>query len=458
MAWFVALSIVVGVGLAGLALLAVGLRGRRVDDHPLCRACGFDLTGASKTSTRCPECGRVTTRPRVGHHRRRVGPLVIGAALTAIALLVGGTLGVGVIRGVDWRDKLPTAWLLREATRGAIADRGDPIARLLARDAASPLPAAARVALARAIIAVQPDARIAWRPTWGDWVAARLVDRTLPADARDAFVGELFANVAVEIRPVVRRGDALPIAIKVASPRNRCTYLVPLDDAFNGADRRLTVDGVAMPAAVGGTSTNGFLRGTTGLNTSETGNAWRSVDVGRHVVEWQSAIEVRAKNGPPGLPVLAEVPLRWRGSVSVVEVNGDADVRLIDDPLGLLRAAIGEASIRMPTRTTSAMLEVRYATTLPSALAVDVFVRQDGGKEQSLTTITRAANERPGQYGYGGYGASLHAGVAQLILRASPAVVRRTTDLFDVWGGELRIDDVPVIDPNAMTTRPTTKP
>ncbi len=46
------------VGLiAGGALVAVGLRGRRVGDHPHCRRCGFDLHGLPVGFGRCPECG-----------------------------------------------------------------------------------------------------------------------------------------------------------------------------------------------------------------------------------------------------------------------------------------------------------------------------------------------------------------------------------------------------------------
>lgn len=42
--------------LAALALLIRGWRGKRIDDHPLCRACGFDLSGNSDAKS-CPECG-----------------------------------------------------------------------------------------------------------------------------------------------------------------------------------------------------------------------------------------------------------------------------------------------------------------------------------------------------------------------------------------------------------------
>ena len=32
----------------GLALLLIGWRGRRIDRHPLCAACGFDLFGTRR--------------------------------------------------------------------------------------------------------------------------------------------------------------------------------------------------------------------------------------------------------------------------------------------------------------------------------------------------------------------------------------------------------------------------
>ncbi|MDB5301957.1 MAG: hypothetical protein JWO87_3620, partial [Phycisphaerales bacterium] len=40
-----------------IALLAWGIRGRRVDDHPICAHCGFDLVGTPASSYVCSECG-----------------------------------------------------------------------------------------------------------------------------------------------------------------------------------------------------------------------------------------------------------------------------------------------------------------------------------------------------------------------------------------------------------------
>src|SRR3954451_5269023 len=93
------------VGLASAAVLAYALRGRRVDDHPLCRTCGFDLFGKPVDSTRCPECGADLARRRAVRIGRRVcRRRVLAVALPAV-LLAGGWLGVvgwGAARGVDW--------------------------------------------------------------------------------------------------------------------------------------------------------------------------------------------------------------------------------------------------------------------------------------------------------------------------------------------------------------------
>ena len=78
------LTITVAAAAVGIALLAAGLRGRRVDDHPLCRRCRFDLTGKPAESTRCSECGAPIDRPnavRVGHRQHRPRAVAYGAAV-----------------------------------------------------------------------------------------------------------------------------------------------------------------------------------------------------------------------------------------------------------------------------------------------------------------------------------------------------------------------------------------
>src|SRR5215218_3121633 len=75
---------------AGIVLILFGTRGRRVDDHPLCRRCGFDLTGRPQTSDRCPECGADLSAHRairIGRRTRRPWSIALGIVFVLLSLI-----------------------------------------------------------------------------------------------------------------------------------------------------------------------------------------------------------------------------------------------------------------------------------------------------------------------------------------------------------------------------------
>src|SRR5438105_14479232 len=81
------------LALVGAAVLMLGLRGVRVDDHPLCAGCGFDLHGLG-SGAGCPECGAGVGTPgggapaRIGNRGRVKG--AIGAGAVIVAHVAGG--------------------------------------------------------------------------------------------------------------------------------------------------------------------------------------------------------------------------------------------------------------------------------------------------------------------------------------------------------------------------------
>src|SRR3954451_21021619 len=86
----------------GTSLIAILLafRGRRIDDHPICRKCGFDLFGLPPTSHNCPECGRDLKRKRadrIGHRRRLKTLLLLGLTFFLASAGWLGFLGVLVL-------------------------------------------------------------------------------------------------------------------------------------------------------------------------------------------------------------------------------------------------------------------------------------------------------------------------------------------------------------------------
>src|SRR6476646_10396854 len=90
----------------GFLLIYRGWRGRRIDSHPLCRKCGYDLVGqpADVGQCVCPECGADLARRRavkMGHRARHRGQVVVGAALLAPCLLVFGFLGWAALHDTD---------------------------------------------------------------------------------------------------------------------------------------------------------------------------------------------------------------------------------------------------------------------------------------------------------------------------------------------------------------------
>lgn len=100
--------------MAGVVLLVVGVRGRKVDSSILCRACAYDLRGLS-SANRCPECGADISSwsaLRVGRRKARRGWVVAGAVALASGAVPLSLLTVGAARhGLSSTRYRPTSWL-----------------------------------------------------------------------------------------------------------------------------------------------------------------------------------------------------------------------------------------------------------------------------------------------------------------------------------------------------------
>lgn len=74
--------------LAGAAMVVIGLRGRTVDSHPICRRCGFDLRGrfpwGAPTLPTCPDCGQ----PLLAHKSVRPGAKALRPRLLACGCML----------------------------------------------------------------------------------------------------------------------------------------------------------------------------------------------------------------------------------------------------------------------------------------------------------------------------------------------------------------------------------
>jgi hypothetical protein len=217
------LTICTAVAVAGGGLLLLGLRGRRVGDHPFCRRCGFDLFGRPEGSMTCPECGADLARARatvIGTRQRRRWPALGGAMLLVPSLAVGLLTTSGALRGLDWQKSKPTWYLLRETHAPDAATRLAALNELHARLTVKQLDRRQVGRLVDRVMAVQADASQPWVNVHGDIIELARANGHVDHDQWVKYAERSVANFAkLDVRPRVRRGDPAVHVLRCEPPR-----------------------------------------------------------------------------------------------------------------------------------------------------------------------------------------------------------------------------------------------
>ncbi len=187
----------------------------RVNDHPICRRCRFDLVGLPSLKT-CPECGKDLALPnsiRIGLRRRHRAPIIIGLALFTLLTAGPATVLYTQSRGYNWNTVLP-AWALELKAHSSdqfLADSA--LAELARRLTVGQLPEARTSRLVRDGIAYQSDPTLPWIPGWGDLIEAA---RTAGLVTEEQW--ESYGRHAFSIRVFVTRTDILLAELIMLSP------------------------------------------------------------------------------------------------------------------------------------------------------------------------------------------------------------------------------------------------
>jgi hypothetical protein len=192
------------------ALLALGVRGRVVDDHPICRKCRFDLVGLA-TPSNCPECGARLDRPRAirsGTRRRRPGLVIAGVAILLLMALASGAF-LNADRLIPYE---PSWMLVLQAQYGSMKRAPAIVSELLARSDAFKLSQSAHAALARRALDVQSNPNLPWAREWASVLTDPSFTSTLTAAQREA-ASVADANADIRYRPRIRAGQKLPMEL-----------------------------------------------------------------------------------------------------------------------------------------------------------------------------------------------------------------------------------------------------
>lgn len=217
----IVLLLLVSSMVAGIGLLWAGLRGRRLNDHPVCRWCSFDLEGVYPEGVTCPECGAGLKRDnavRIGVRRRMPVLVLVGALLAAVPLAPIATVGYALLTGSNIDSYKPLGLLLWES-RYSDAGRLDAIAtELQNRAMAGKLDPSQYAAVVDAVLDFQGDTSRPWAESWGDLIERARLDGALSATQEERFLSQA-AVLELDARSTVQAGSTTPVRVKLKEAR-----------------------------------------------------------------------------------------------------------------------------------------------------------------------------------------------------------------------------------------------
>ena len=213
---------VVGLLVGGALLARSGLRGRQLDNHPICRRCGFDLYGSFRSEI-CPECGSAITRAnvRLGNYERRPARAAAGIFLMLPAATVLAAVGVAAARGVQWDHHKPLWLLLREGDTRALME-------LERRRAASLLTPAQVNAVVERALSIQRDRRRPWLVEWGDFVERVAAGGGLSVEQRRRYAWQA-VHFELDADTLARPEAGLQLRVRSHAPRLGARSWIDID-------------------------------------------------------------------------------------------------------------------------------------------------------------------------------------------------------------------------------------
>ncbi len=497
----IALFALLSALVVGSVLLIVGWRGRRVNRHPVCRQCRFDLEGLYPQVVTCPECGAGLKREkgvRIGSRRRMWPCVVLGGAMVILPVAPLALVLFAAITGSNLNSHKPLGLLLWEARRASPQSAQAIATEIQDRLLTTKLDAAQTSRVVDAGLALQADHSRPWLETWGDMIEWANVSKRASAEQMKRYRSQA-APATIAARAQVRAGDPLPIEVKLGESRVARTteFMVTFHgtqcriagEIAKGANPPTNPTMAAARAMMGGSPMMGYgyvagsgsrMRGFGGFDSPSAVWAYEvpnTLAPGMYDVELEiemSGVDTNTfgfnpfgpkKDDPDAVRsthrARFEVVAAGVDTVEVIEptqemteriarqLRGNMHVTQMSTPTGL------GAIFGLGRRTSQVMVTVHYDS-LPAPIAAHASVRHTGGDVRLNSLVTGRSVSEFGM-GYSPYGAESVMLYAQnvpkiadkrvaLVLRPDPSLAQWSVDITRVYGGEIIIENLSISD------------
>jgi hypothetical protein len=435
--------IVAAVGLAfvaGLILFIRGWRGRRVGDEPRCRKCGYNLTGL--TSENCPECGTAASGANVvrGQRRRRRGALVSGLVLLAISVGVGGTAGYLRGKRVDWYAHLPVFVLTHQAQADDLRAVQE-LARRLENDQIS-----ADAVLPLVPYALEQHALHQKNPRVWAWtrMLARLERAGRLAPAQSERLRDQATSVELSVRPHVRQGEDIAVSFTLESQP------LKISGQWTGKLR--------LAFAYEGRLITGTYEDSLGFDGYSVTTFKQVPTAGLPPGRYQLVLRGDKVFHKPDFTR----PVRISAEVEVLPPTGAETVHLVRNPAlaNEFRRVISLSDKMQPCASGRECIRFELKNRMPMDWPIE-FVARVGEREIHLggfcmpKVVSGASSDIPVDR------AQVAAPSFTLLLRTDAEAARATTDMLEIWDGELDMGtiEIPAADtPGATQSAETLEP
>ncbi len=414
--------------IVGVLFLKRALWPRRRGNDPHCAVCDYLLIG--NVSGRCPECGRDLTFPssiRLGQRYRRPGLGVVAILLLLLSLAMIVVMATGAADQIHWYQYRPAAWVVQDmASSNAVqANRAWNELDRRRKSTGGFSPAIEQKLITLAL-------KDQGQPIQGP-LGTRLVEflgdmflaNKLSKAQADVFFTQAM-SLGFIVRPIVIIGDDVPYTI------NSSVRIYGSQWWYRVHTVRCRLDDQIVPNDVSAFATSGDHS----LNSLILNSHIKITTPGKHAFEVTSRIEFY--HGPfydvnaSKLSHTRTVMLAT--GFQAVESDPADCVKLVADPVlkSQIQKAITIWQIERIPSDGHVYMSQYSVDRAPANIAFEVYIRADG-KESCVGQFAVTKYRSLPTVALGG----ITDNKADIIFRSSKAAARRTTDLFEIWAGEI---------------------